>query len=355
MATLIKDISTFKEVVGGVQQSIEWDTIKGIVRTAEMLFILPVLGDEFYEELANYSNNNAYVKNLISRLQQASGYYTYAMAIPQMVASFGDGGITVNAQGGGQAVAKWMNVQMIESSMGLADKALENAIQYLNKYKNQVVSTFDDDFSEEFDDSLDLPVGDKYLFGTWLNSETYKVSKSLFISSATILTEHFPVVKGSHRVFLSMLQYLKRAEKTFILPIIGKDFFDSLKLRLSDDSDELTNEEETVIELIRTALAHKAFSMGIPYLNFNGDFQLVSETDGVKNQDAATRGKLDGMKVDCDENAKIFANKLKSYIDSVASDTTFSAYFDSPMYVPSITNKPYQRKPIDSNKPFVSF
>lgn len=336
MATLIKDVSTFKEVIGGVQQSIEWDTVKGIVRTAEKLYILPAFGDEFYEELCGYTGNDNNVKGLIELLQQASGYYTLALAIPQMVASIGDGGIAVNTQGSGQAVAKWMNVQMIESSMGLADKSLESAIQYLVKYESKIVD-------------------DEYVFKTWRDSETYSTSKSLFIPTATILTEHFPVAKGSHRVFLSMLQYLKRAEKTFIKPLLGSAFFADLKTKLADDTNELSEEEEDTIELIRTALAHKAFSMGIPYLNFNSDFQLVSETDGVKNQDAATRGKLDGMKVDCDDNATMFANKLKAYIDSVASSSKLSSYFNSPTYTPSVTNKDYKRKPIDPSKSFASF
>jgi len=356
MATLIKDVTKYKETIGGVQQSLEWDTIKGIVRTAEMLYIIPVLGDEFYEELVAYTGNDVNILALIDRLQQAIGYYTLALSVPQMVASMGDGGMAVNTQGSGQAVAKWMNVQLIDNSMGLADKALESAIQYLVKYGNKKISSFDDeDFSEEYSTPEGYREGQVYVFETWRNSDTYLASKKLFISTATILTEHFPVAKGSHRVYISMLQYLKRAEKTFIQPLLGKAFFDDLKAKIADDETELSEEEEIVIDLIRSALAHKAFSMGLPYLNFNADFQLVSETDGVKNQDPATRGKVDGMKVDCDDNAKIFGNKLKAYIDSVASADVLSAYFDSPSYIPSVTNKVYYRKPIDPRQPFVSF
>jgi hypothetical protein len=336
MGTLIKDVGTFKDVVGGVQQSIEWETIKGTVRTAENLYLIPVLGDEFYNELTAYTGTDINVKTLIERLQQAAGYYTHALIIPQMVASFGDGGVTVNAQNGSQAVAKWMNVQLIESSMGLADKALESAIQYLDKFDSK-------------------KVGNVYVFKTWRDSETYALSKSLFIPTATILTEHFPVAKGSHRVFLSMLQYLKRAEKTFILPLLGKAFYTDLKAKIANDTIIKSAEEEETIELVRTALAHKAFAMGLPYLNFNADFQLISETDGVKNQDPATRGKLDGMKVDCDETAKIYANKLKAYIDSVASATKLIVYFGSTIYTPSVKNEAYKRKPIPSDKSFVSF
>lgn len=335
MGTLIKDVRTFKGVIGGVQQSIEWETISGIVTTAETLYIIPVLGDEFYEELVAYNGNDDTVKNLIERLRQASGYYTLALATPQMVASFGDGGIAVNTQGSGQAVAKWMNVQLIESSMGLADKALENAIQYLEKYEKKQVD-------------------DEYVFKTWLDSATYTTSKSLFISTATLLTEHFPVAKGSRRVFLSMLDYLKRAEKTFIRPLIGKNLFDEFKNKLASGTEELSEEEETALDFLRSALAHKAFSMGIPYLNFNADFQLISETDGVKNQDVATRDKLDGMKVDCDENAKLFANKLKVHLDTYASATVFATYFNSPLYTPSVKNKTYYREAIDPSLPFVA-
>lgn len=336
MATLIKDVSTYKETIGGVQQSLEWDTIKGIVRTAETLYIIPVLGDEFYEELVAYMGIDTNILALIDRLKQAVGYYTLALSVPQMVASMGDGGMAVNTQGSGQAVAKWMNVQLIDNSMGLADKALESAIQYLQKYDSKKVEGI-------------------YVFKTWRDSNTYSTSKSLFISTATILTEHFPVAKGSHRVYISMLQYLKRAEKIFIQPLLGKAFFDDLKEKIADDETELSGEEETVIDLLRSALVHKAFSMGLPYLNFNADFQLVSETDGVKNQDPATRGKVDGMKVDCEDNAKIFGNKLKAYIDSVASANVLSAYFNSTTYIPSVTNKVYYRKPIDPKQPFVSF
>jgi hypothetical protein len=334
MQMLIKDIKDFKEVIGGVQKSISFGTVEGFIRTAELQNIIPAIGETFHQELSNYIGQDENVKALIQRLKTASGFYALAIGAPQLVTAFGDGGI-IAPQTGTVPIGKWAYVELRDSSLGQADRALEDALQYLEKYEAKKVSNV-------------------YVFNTWRNSDEYTISRKSFINSATELSEYFPAAKNSRRVYMAIRPYITRAENNFIEPLIGPELFEELKTKIADDSSTFTAEEKNLLIQLRSALAYKAFEMGIPYLNLSQDFRLVTETDGVKNENPATTGKLDGIKLDCQANAEIFSNKLKKYIDTIASSSVLSTYYDSATYTSSTANKSYYRKPIDPCKPFVS-
>jgi hypothetical protein len=353
--TLIKDVVTLKKVIGGVQKTISWQTFEAFINQAELEHIVPAIGERFYIELDKYTGDEQPLKLLIERLQIASGYYALALATPQLILSVGDAGANVNVPGNTQAMAKWMYVELRDSAISKADRAMEDALQYLEKNEYSRGEEFSDEFSNEFTSEVgpnEVPVYD--LFKTWRESPEFTISRKLFISSATALTFFFPAVKNSRRTYLEMREYLIKNENYFIKPLIGEEFFNYLKSILVDVNHVRTPEEKQVLELLRFALANKAFSDSLPYMNMNKEFRLVTETDGVRNEDPASQGRRDGIKAKCDDDAKQFANKLKAYMDRVASATVLTAYYTSPTYANSIANKSYIRKPIDPNKPFVS-
>lgn len=326
--TLIKDIVTLKQVLGGVQKNTNWITFEPFVRKAEYEQIVKSIGEDFYNELVAYVGADSTVKALIERLRNAAGFYALGIATPQLVVGLGDSGATTNTQGGNTAIAKWMYVELRDSAIDQADSAMEDALQYLEK--------------------------NEATFETWQGSEAYTISRNLFIHSATELTKYFPHTKNSRRMYLALRDYLIKQEEYFIRPLIGDEFFDYLKSKLVDANHVWSDAEKKVLELLKHALANKAFSDCLPFLNMNKDFRLVTETDGVRNEDPASQGRRDGIKAQCDDNAKLFSNKLKAYMDSVASGTVLPTYFASSAYTVSKANKSYERKPIDRHKPYVS-
>lgn len=328
---LIKDEADLKSVLGGVQQTITWETMEPFVKQAEMEFVIPAISEEFYDELCGLENPEGPQLKIIDRLKVSVGYYALVAALPQLVVVVGDAGAAVNTQGGA-AMTKWMYVELKNGSLAKADKALENSLLWLEKNQN-----FEKD-------------GVK-VFKTWLDSEVYTISNSLFIHSATELTDFFPSAQGSRRLYLQLKNYLRKVEEYQLKPVLGKAFFDKLKEK-SDD--EKTTE---ALNLIKYYLANRAFAEALPFLNINDNFNLISSGSpaNVVSEDALDQDRRDGLKINCDDNATNYLNKLKAFLDENASPTFFTEYYNSSQYANSRASKPYERKLNDPSKPYAVF
>jgi hypothetical protein len=342
MTMLIKDEGELKGVLGGVQQTITWETMQPFVKQAEMDYILPAIGEAFYDELCGLETPNEPQIKILDRLKITSGYYALTIGLPQLLVAIGDMGAALNLQGGMAAMPKWTFSELMNSSIKKADKSLEGAMTWLEKNK-------------------DLKVDNQLVFQTWIGSEVYTISNSLFINSATELTEFFPNVQNSRRLYLILRNYIKKVEEYQLKPVLGVDFFNAIKQPNNTDSAENQGKKEHVLQLIKYFIANKAFSEALPFLNINEDFTLVTKSDGVSNEAMLDQNRRDGLKVNCDDNALIYLNKLKSFLDKEAKPASrvgagvFSEYFNSEQYKLSKASKPYQRKMNDPTKPYVVF
>lgn len=327
---LIRNEVELKEVLGGVQQTITWETMEPFVKQAELEYIVPAVSEAFYDELCDLDNPNVFQQKIIDRLKIASGYYALVAALPQLVVVIGDGGVAVNNQGGA-AMYKWTYAELKNGSLAKADKALEAALVWLEKNQNAEVN-----------------VGVK-VFQTWLNSDECTLSKSMLINDATELTEFFPNSNGSRRMYLSVRQYLKRVEKYDLVSKIGLSFFNKLK-ESSTDTKMIEAQQ-----LAKYFVAHRGIAESLPFLNISEDFSLVSVdqyslTEGKYALDAARR---DALKVGVEENADKYLKKLMRFLDDNASATVFAEYFNSEEYKVSIASKAYFNPKNDPNKNYV--
>ncbi|MDF7817358.1 hypothetical protein P1X15_07125 [Runella sp. MFBS21] len=324
---IIKNIEQLKAALGGIQQQMDWRTFEPFVRQAEKVYIIPAIGQELYDELEALNAFSTEQTHLLEWLRIAIAEYADLLGGMRLYMHTSNAGKQVPQMPNMGPPSKWMTVTSIKQGIAKADLALENALQYLEKNKEA--------------------------FSTWAESESYTLDHSLFLSSATELTKYFPAAKQSRRLYLSLRHYIETAQEFFLEPLIGTPQLTAWIARMADDDVTPSPQEEKAWKLARYALAHQAFAESIPYLNINEDWRLVSETDGIVNEDELDAARRQEMLANCQAKAEEFKNRLLTYLNSVASATVFPEYFSS-MYQPpkkpratSIENDP--------SKPYFAF
>lgn len=319
---LINKNETLKSLLGGIQSQMNWGTWGPFVQDAENDHLIRAIGQELYDDLVgkidpatDQVTGTAQEKALIGKLRSTLGHYTEMESSLSMLVQKGDGGMAVASPPNMQAPGKWMIVGKIAESRDKADRHMEAALQYLEVNKGS--------------------------FPVWTSSSAYTVSHSLFLSSATEYAEYFPAIRESRRLYVALRGFVKKSEKDFILPLLGEPLFTAWKSKLLYNPISWTAQELEALSLLRTALANDAFKRGMPYLNLNSEFRLVSETDGIKNEDVLPESKVNAIRSDTEKESAEYANKLKRMLDSKASATVFPEYYNSDMYRPA-ERKTYQ-------------
>lgn len=310
MATLIKNIAELKSVIGGIQKDMSDANFMPFVKSAETRFIMPIISEEFYDELTTLSNPTTKQARLIDLLKQASGHYANMLSTIKMVLSRGDIGLMQNKTGNSVAITKWQYVADIKDSREKADAALEAALKYLHKNKAD--------------------------FQTFLSSDEYKASANLLIPTATMLTEFLPVVDNSQIFYLRLANYIAKQQKYYIVPLIGKEQLEAFKTKARQASPNWTEKEQEAMDLLCHAIANRAFAEAIPFLNINLDMRVVSETDGVLNEDDLSADRKTGMQRACLEQAEKFSNMLVKFLNKNASATEFQSFYSSIFYKPTL-------------------
>lgn len=303
---LINDIAFVKKHLGGVQKTMKWETWEPFVAGAEHSYIIPAIGWELYDQLTTLTAPSPKQKQLIEMLQRALAFFAYVDGFAQLVLSVGDIGISVATPANTQAMGKWMYVAATKDAAAKADRYLEGALQYLEKFESE--------------------------FPTWQISEAYTQNRGRMIASATEATVYFPALQGSRRLYLNIRGYYHQAEEEFIQPVVGEALYEALMGKLKTPGSSLTTEERKVLSLCRKMVVQFGFAQAVPYLNLNVDFRLVSETDGILNEDALGTTRLNAIMVQSMNVANDKAAELKRYMNEVASATILPEYFSSGLY-----------------------
>ncbi|WP_428657627.1 DUF6712 family protein [Runella sp.] len=324
---IISTIAQLKAALGGIQQEMNWSAFEPFIRQAEKVYIIPAIGEEFYDELAELTTPNAKQTKLLEWLRIAVAEYADLLGGMRLFMHTSNAGKQVPQMPNMGPPAKWMTVTAIKQAIAKADLALESALQYLEKHK------------------ADFP--------TWSESEAYTIDHSLFLASATELTKYFPAAKDSRRLYLSLRNYIATAQEFFLAPLVGDAQFAVWINRMADDNITPTAQEAQAWKLARYALAHQAFAESIPYLNINEDWRLVSETDGIVNEGILDAARRQEMLTNCQAKAEEYKNRLLNYINSVASATVFPEYFTNIYVAPKAPRA--TSIPNDPSNPYFAF
>lgn len=310
MATIIKDVASLKEILGGIQKDMSEKVWMPFVRQGEKRFILKEIGEDFYDELTEITNPTGVNQKLIDKLKDASAHYASMSSNISIILSTGDIGLMQNKSANSVPITKWQYVVKVKEDRAKADAALEDALKFLQKNKAS--------------------------FETYLESEEYKATQNLLIPTANALTNYLPVVDNSQIFYSRLTKYIAKQQQYWIKPLVGSAQLEAWKAKARQASPDWTEEESEALDLLCHALSNKAFAEAIPFLNLNSDFRIVAETDGVLNEDDLTPDRKTGLQSTAIKQADEFVGRLIKYLNAKASDEIFTEFFTSDFYKPSV-------------------
>lgn len=323
---LINTIDQLKTVLGGVQTATSLPVWNPFLEQAELSYIRPATGDELYNKLignGTLSEKETFLKKL---LQISTGYFAYWIGLPQLTTTMGDRGVSMSNPSQAQPMSKWAYVNLQKQLLGKAEKAIEDALAYLEKNKED--------------------------FETWVNSEAFTLSRNTLISSATELTIYFPHTKKSRRLFLAQKEFIQKSEDFSLTGLIGEQQLEAWREKLKE-LEELSAEETKALKLARFFVANDSFKESVLFLNISEDWRLISETDGILNEDVLPAERRAEIRLQCQKEAEVFGAKLVKYLNENASEDLFTEYFNSEHYKPPVTGEKVAFKNNPCNKYFV--
>ena len=310
---LIDDITALKNCLGGVQKVMNWPTWQPFVKQAEMLYIIPAIGQDLHTALTGTTAPIGQRLAAKNQLEYACAFYAYTIGLPQLTTVLGDGGVSVANPAQAQPLTKWMYVELRDEITTSADKWLEMALATIDA--NRSLFT-------EFESDAD----------------------TLLIPTAQVLTRYFPDARSSRRLFMAMVPYLAQAEDA-ISDMLGVALLADLKQKLSSTPSTINTIELEVLRLSRAALVNHAFMKAIPGLNINAEFRVVAKTDGTQNEGSLDELRRSELLRTYTLGYQTYSARLQQFLDAVANNL--------PLYQPPADQaKRYERPPADSSKKY---
>jgi hypothetical protein len=166
---------------------------------------------------------------------------------------------------------------------------------------------------------LDKHIDDSPIDNTWGTSEAYLNTKKLFVNSVKEFSEVFPI--DSRRFFLLISPMMADRETAVILPIIGKDRFDTLKEKIKDK--DLEEADKKLLNEIKAPLVLSSMAIAVERLAAevlpNGIFQnFISAPTSKKPAPDKVRSLLISH---FEKAAAKASTQLQNYITSISEVT----------------------------------
>lgn len=316
---MITSETTLKAQLGGIQSKLSWATVKPFMVHAERWFKNQV-GKELYEVLDDAGIDENY-KPLQELAQGAICWYGYSMAQPHLHIKSGDAGFAKVVPANHVALTKWEYLQLSESNTNMVDLCLEA-------------------FWLELDGLEEKPEG-------WEESDAYKVRNDLLLRSAGEMTNYLPMVRDSVRMYEGLKQYIKRAERTYLLPILTKEVFNELKQKLKDPDEELSEKDKELADLLRYALAPISMYEALPYISILVDtegIRMIVKTDSTRNEIEASMGEKNNLIQKLWNDAQFAFAEVRKFLAENANEQTYTSYYNLNLKPAAVVQKVYDPK-----------
>jgi hypothetical protein len=304
-----------KQQIGSIQTKLNFKTVEPFARIAERWFRDQV-GRELVAHLAGLTNPGQSSPapgsddaELLELTHACMSWRAYELAFPHVKLQVGDLGITKTPGSNGQVVSKWEYADSREANLAMLDLCLENFWQAIEQIRP----------------------------AAWLASAAYQKRQRVFIRTATELAEHVPTLGRNSRLFDQLITYVGRAELKYIRPALTYPVYSELKAAWSNPDAELTPEQQTLLELLRPALAHYAVYEAYPYLPLTIGTMGVSESrakDGLLEQVAPDKDDKNTQKLQLHKDGLFYLNELETYLQATATEELFPSYYQAHQVTP---------------------
>lgn len=315
----------FKAHYPDVNRNMSWAELEPYIRQATRRFVLPLVGSDLYDDLADLVETNAAMDaeqaECLERLRDAVAYYTIMVALPKkktVISSMGavENVATENTTGS----SLWGFKTTLWSVAQDADRCMDETLDYLEQ----------------------MVVAAKVYFDLWKDSDAYLAGKSdLFRTTSDF--QGFQNINGSRRTFVAMLPIIKQAAKRHIIPAISQEQYDELVTKLRANS--LSADEKTLLERVRAALAAWAVHYAadkLPILPDQDGFRIISNAEAVDQRaysSEVTQGAITSIKYAAEADARQNTADLVAFLHDNAD--TYPLWKDSASNPANDTDGPF--------------
>jgi len=282
--------------------------------TAEQQFILPILGKDLLATLQTEADTIPPSPSaILQKVWQALAYLVYFKNAP------------------------YLHTRISESGFkNVTNDKIQGAYRY--QY-NDIKNNLEADGMTALEDLFNFLLENKDDYPDWTASDAYiRLNKNLIKSGSQFAAYY--TISQPNRTFNALQPVLQEVEDMFIIPSIGRDFFEYLR-----DVAAPTNKEKEVLDLLRKAVAnltiHKAISKLTVAVKPEG--LTVMLTAGV---DAVSPGETNAPQPDKrnlqDETYRdgtAYLLRAVEYLNAYASVSIFPLFFSSSLYADPASEK----------------
>lgn len=258
---LITSIEEFKQYIpADINMSIE--TMLPFIEEAEQLYIVPLLGSEFYEAYkALYLASGTTPlsderKALLPYIQRPLAYYAQLQSMVHLAVTYGDMGIRQHRSEESDAAPRWLQEK-------LQFQALRNG----DIHSDKLLAFLEENATNSNDYAL------------WFSSSANTINSGTIVYSTEIASRHIDI-NNSRRVFLKLRGKIREIETKLIPKLISQAQYDELVTKLK--AGNTTQAEDDLIAKLEPIIAKRALFMQLPFMRVqiteNGIF-IYSGTD----------------------------------------------------------------------------
>jgi hypothetical protein len=292
-----------------------WAEIEPYTLDACRRYILPYIGRELYDDLAEKATDEASLTPIqtecLELLRRTVAYYAVMIFYPKKTTFFASSGIS---QSNSNRVST-PSIGAIKFSLWditrSADMHLDLLLEFLEK---QVAD------------------GESY-FDIWKNNPAFNRGTTPFFRRTSDLNTYFNIF-NSRSTFIALVSHINDICEDIIEPILCNDLFLDLASQITEGAVSPPNAK--LLHLIRRAVAPLAIAKAAPLLSLvveSDGFKVVSSTDGMDRRDTVVKhhqAQIEALVSRCCADGESNINKLKKYLND--NLTEFSLFANSPCY-----------------------
>jgi len=254
--SLITSITELKQYLA-IDANTQMATLQPYINEAEQVFIIPLLGQEFYDEFAALYADSIISEDpvaldadhaaLLPYIQRPLAYYTQMLSIVHLSSSFGERGIRIHTDDNSMVAPRWQHEKMQFQALKNGDLHADKLLKYLEDHAAS--------------------------FETWADSSACTKKSGVLVYSTAIASRYI-AISESRRVYLKLFQTIKDIETRFAKKLIGSAQYVALVTALQ--ADDVSTEEQALLEKLYPIISKRALYMQLPFMrisvNENGVF-----------------------------------------------------------------------------------
>lgn len=238
-----------KSALGFTHASLSFENLENFIPFAKK-DLVKVIGPEVYEiaedhyKSENYQNSEyTDLNELVKLIQTVIAYNAYRRYVKSNDLTHSETGRQITVTETEKPAFEWMVDKDDANLLSLANETFELLLDFLD---------------EQLNDERENEIA-----AAWMESEAFKTMNSCIVNRVKEL-EKVVSINGSRRIYIMLLPYIKKAERTYIPGAIKADRYATLIEAIKDG--ELTEDQEHMRELITPVVVNHAMAKALKLL-----------------------------------------------------------------------------------------